>query len=432
MEAPRGHQAGLLALAVFATACRAEVAFSSAQAKPPAAHAAIESTADPLPIRDVRVLLARSQHQVRLRCPGGCRITSEVGDTLAYSAAREWALIGPGAGGQVVIFLTAGRFESAEPIVFEPSDGETIEIATKSREEERWSSPVEFPGTARLLADGGGGIHAVNLVDVERYVASVVAHEAWPTFHAEALLAQAIVARTFVLDQMMRRDGDEWDVVATQAAQVYRGRRDDGIGQSARLATRSTRGLVCAWRDDDGLHIFPTYYSAVCGGVSQPGSIFGSESDIPPLAGGVRCDYCKIAPKGTYRWGPVRMGESELRERLLQRYPDYEALGTIEELVVTEQTSDGRPVRVQFIGEGGERRELTAEQFRQAVGPTTMLSTACDIRLADGELVVENGRGFGHGLGLCQWGMEGQARANKRASEILKFYYPGVEIVRVY
>jgi stage II sporulation protein D len=59
-------------------------------------------------------------------------------------------------------------------------------------------------------------------------------------------------------------------------------------------------------------------------------------------------------------------------------------------------------------------------------------STDCDIRLTDTEVIFENGRGWGHGLGLCQWGMEGLARQGRTAADILRVYFPGAKITRVY
>ena len=61
-----------------------------------------------------------------------------------------------------------------------------------------------------------------------------------------------------------------------------------------------------------------------------------------------------------------------------------------------------------------------------------MRSTHCDIRIGEDEVVFENGRGFGHGLGLCQWGGEGQAREGRSAAEIIRFYYPGAKLSRAY
>jgi len=166
--------------------------------------------------------------------------------------------------------------------------------------------------------------------------------------------------------------------------------------------------------------------------MSQSAAIFGPQGAIEPLAGNVACDYCKIGPQDTYRWGPTRIGKRELLVRLAARYAEFDSWRDILEIVPIEKTSDGRAVQIRLVGEGSAVSELMAERFRLAVGSTIMRSTACDIRVAGQDVVFENGRGFGHGLGLCQWGAEGQVREGKRAAEVLRFYYPGSKLTRAY
>jgi stage II sporulation protein D len=87
---------------------------------------------------------------------------------------------------------------------------------------------------------------------------------------------------------------------------------------------------------------------------------------------------------------------------------------------------------LRITGSSGQEHDILAERFRLAIGSRIVRSTDCDIRVLKDEVVFENGRGFGHGLGLCQWGAQGQALEGKRAGEILRFYYPGSRLTRVY
>jgi stage II sporulation protein D len=119
-------------------------------------------------------------------------------------------------------------------------------------------------------------------------------------------------------------------------------------------------------------------------------------------------------------------------QRLVARYPDFAALVAIQDIEISQRESGGRPTRFRLIGATGEFRELSAENFRLALGSRTMPSTACDITMTPTELHIENGCGSGHGLGLCQWGMEGQAREGHSPADILRFYYPGSRLTRVY
>ena len=282
------------------------------------------------------------------------------------------------------------------------------------------------------LRAGHGDLGVTNQVDIEQYVACVVANEVWPTFQTEAYRAQAVVARTYVLYQMMRRSSSSYDVSAAQGSQVYRGLREDVVGDRAEEAALFTRGLALTYPRDGVDKIFCSYYSAACGGISQAANIFGAEGAISPLAGGVRCDYCAIAPGDTYRWGPVTMKLTEVRDKIVRRYPDLRALGGFRAIEVADRGATGRPLNLRLHGAGGKSEDILAERFRLAVGPSTLKSTDFQIECTDRQVIFKNGRGFGHGLGLCQWGMEGQARQGRRAGEILRFYFPGAKLTRVY
>ena len=75
---------------------------------------------------------------------------------------------------------------------------------------------------------------------------------------------------------------------------------------------------------------------------------------------------------------------------------------------------------------------MLAERFRLAIGADDLRSTFFSVRNGSRAITFEDGRGFGHGLGACQWGMEGQARNGKRAGEMLRYYYPGAAVTRAY
>lgn len=378
-------------------------------------------------VREVRVLIAMKVERVRLRSPGAISIYNDDGMALGTHDDDDWEVVSrDGSGG---IRFGASRWRVAS-IDVQPDPIDTVEVSVYRDGE--WSVGNRYPGTLRIIVRDDGGLDVVNAVEVEGYVACVVANEVWPTFETEAYRAQAIAARTFVLHEMLRRNRAKYDVTATQRSQVYRGIRTDEPGRRAREAARYTRGIVLTYRRQGQDRLFCTYYSAACGGMSQSAAIFGRENDIQPLSGGVRCDYCKIAPGETYRWGPVHLTKQEVKSRLLAKYPKLRSLGEIQEVTVIERTPSGRPVRLRITGSGGESHDMLAERFRLAIGGSEIKSTDFTIRVTRREVIFENGRGFGHGLGLCQWGMQGQALQGKRADEILQYYYPGSKLTRVY
>ncbi len=388
-----------------------------------------ESTVEPPPpVRDVRVLLVPSTRMVRVRAEGPIVIEPVEGEGAAtVFSSSEWVKIRPGAGGGLSI-ADGSDLGPAVAIATESPAG----IALTTPDSPAKAAKRRYPGRLLVSITEGKRLRVVNAVGVERYVAGVVAAEVWPTFHVEAYRAQAIASRTFVLYQMERRRNASFDVRATQGSQVYTGLRSDRAGRQALAATEYTRGIVCTWRDSGRDRLFSTYYSAACGGESQSARIFGENDDVPPLAGGVKCDYCRIAPGKTYRWGPVRLNCGEVLRRIVARYPECSSLGAITDIRTIERTPGGRAIRLRIEGSSGEHHELLAEHFRLAVGASTIRSTDCDIKVSGRDVIFANGRGFGHGLGMCQWGMQGQALEGKRAADILRYYYPGSKLTRAY
>jgi len=390
-------------------------------------QAELRSPPDPAQkIRNVRILLGAVVNRLRLRADGPVTFsngrTLRPADGLAEDGVIAWRDRGKLRIGDDLV--------ATQRVVLRPSEGDAIRLSLER--DGQWSAELAYPGVIHVDAGDAGGIEVINELDLERYVGCVVANEVWPTFDVEAFRAQSIVARSFVLYHMSRRPDAPFDVAATQGSQVYRGLRADAIGLRAVEAAEYTRGIVCTWRDRDEDRLFCTYYSAACGGMSQSAALLGPEGDVPPLRGGVKCDYCKIAPGETYRWGPVRLAADEVLSRLIERYPDLASLGGIANINPVERTPYGRMVSLRITGANGATHDMLAERFRLAVGPSVIRSTDCRIRVKDGEVILENGKGYGHGLGLCQWGAQGLAQSGKHASEIVRFYYPGANLTRAY
>jgi len=381
-----------------------------------------------LSVRPIRVLLASRVLGVQVRGNESWRICGSEGAVLEIVPANEWRMF---VSASAAADLPAdSAIVLADDVHLIPSSQGTLELAFLRGG--AWDDPLEYPGETHLQPANVEGLSVINHVDMERYVACVTALESWPTFVTEALRGQAIVARSFALNQMIRRGGQSWDVGSSQGSQVYRGVQRTEIGRRAAAATRYTAGLVCAWNDGAGERIIPTYYSAACGGVTQNAAIFGPADDIAPLSGRVECDYCRIAPGESYRWGPVNLPLGTVWQRLAARFPIMHQVWPLTDVKVIERAATGHVTRLRVTSASGVTHELPGENFRLAVGGGTIKSVQFDVRVAEGQVIFENGRGYGHGLGLCQWGMQGQALVGKSASDILRHYYPGAHIVRAY
>lgn len=294
--------------------------------------------------------------------------------------------------------------------------------------------PRRYRGRLRFIRRSPATVAIINIVDMEDYLLGVVPAEMPADFEPAALRAQAIAARTFAWYQkrFYGPKRDDWDVLDNEGSQVYVGLQGESRSPAGVQAVRDTCGIVCACDTPEGPRIFPAYYSSTCGGVSRPGPRRKGEPEFPVLAGDVVCDFC--APSPAYRWPAVRISRKQITERLRERYPRIAAIGPIAGLEITARTPMGRPLQAEVYDASGRRELLDIEDFRLAVDPTgRTLKSAYFTPVVQGDAIVfTDGRGYGHGWGLCQYGANSLAQAGKTATEILKFYYPGSCIVRAY
>ncbi len=379
-------------------------------------------------LRDVRVLLATTRNDVRIKMSSPFTIRRVNGPAVVRMDQCDWTNIHAESDGSIMFGdtnLGPGKFEIV------PADTGLTTFARRSKG--KWSPTRHYPGALRLSLDGKGRLQVVNFVDIESYVACVVPGEVFPDFHIEAFRAQTIAARTYALFQMCHSAARPYDVTATEASQVYQGVTRSGAADRARDATAFTRGIVATWSAPDGEQIFCTYYSSCCGGRSQrAANSMVDAPDIPPLAGGVKCDDASVAPTRILRWGPVKISKSELTSKVVQRSRSLNKLGRIERLEIAERNPWGRLSRIRLVGRNGQSGEMTAEAFRLALGSRNIRSTQFRIETRRESFVFAGGRGFGHGVGLCQWGMESMAQKGHRAGAILKHYYPEMHLTRAY
>ncbi len=295
----------------------------------------------------------------------------------------------------------------------------------------------EYRGTLKVVIDSGAeSFDVINYIPLEAYLAGVVGAEMPNYWEPEALKAQTIAARTYCLYIKKRFGGGRaWDLTRTQAHQVY-----GGVGaESAQIwqAVNQTQGRVLVCKQPDGTEgIFPTYYSSTCGGHTENSkNVFGDSFE--PLAG-VRCSYCKeVAKPRFYFWPLAQFEAAEVTEKLRQRYPNLKELGQITDITVAEHSDYGgfrRLTKVKLSGSTGRSDFLRAEDLRLTVDPTgrRLRSTMCEITKSGDKWLFSLGRGYGHGVGMCQCGAQAMAREGKKAEEILLHYYPNSRISRVY
>ena len=290
-----------------------------------------------------------------------------------------------------------------------------------------------YPGALRLVRDADGLGSIVNLVGIETYLVGVVAAELHRGFHAETFRAQAIASRTYAWLQMQTKGlSRDYDVTASESHQVYSDLDRSAAVPQAALAVRDTRGMIRLWDTPDGERLCSTYFSSTCGGETltiDPNDRQAAALALPPTR---PCTYCRRSPH--YRWGPVTLTKSFITQQLRHRYEKFGEIGPIDRIDLAEGTERGRLVRLVLCDAAERCIPLEAENFRLAVDPTgrTLRSTFVTLIDDGASITFANGRGFGHGIGMCQYGADTLARDGRTADDILDYYYPTSRSVRIY
>lgn len=276
-----------------------------------------------------------------------------------------------------------------------------------------------FRGTLNVIWTAPGWLIVVDELPIEEYLIGLLGSELFPNWPSETMKAQSVAARTYAMTRIngARRatHPKEFDIVSSVLAQVYHGAHRE----NPRLANAvsATRGEVLKRNG----RIFPAYYHSCCGGRTEHASNVWPGSAGPPT---VSDKYCANSPRRSWQ---LKMGIIEL-SNILSRG------GLIEGKITTIATTpleDSPRVDMLIIEDSAGLKMIKATRVRKAIGYERLRSTWFDINLKRGTVTFD-GHGFGHGVGMCQWGAKGMADAGKNYREILKHYYPDAKIVKTY
>jgi stage II sporulation protein D len=267
-------------------------------------------------------------------------------------------------------------------------------------------------GSLEVLLDEEGGLLVVNELPVEEYLAAVLGSEMPPGFPPEALKAQAVAARTYAVRKKFEGEGRPFHLGATVLSQVYGGvHRED---PRTRAAVEATAGEVLVFDHEP----IEAYFFSSCGGRTADGEE-ALGRPLPYLTS-VACPERASVPGA--RWN-LELSAAELGRRL--------GTGPVERLGVESRTGTGRVRAVRVKARGGQERTLTGAELRQRVGYTALGSLAFEVT-GKGRGFRFEGRGTGHGAGLCQWGARAAAEDGWDYRRILSHYYRGAAIRQMY
>lgn len=288
-----------------------------------------------------------------------------------------------------------------------------------------------------------GKLSIGNLLDIDNYVAGVVPNEIGNLAPEEALKAQAVAARTHAVSMLLfnRHSNDGYDLCNGTHCQVYKGNylRNEKIDK----AVLDTKGVVMLY---DGKIVDAVYHSN-CGGKTESNQGAWNGKAIPYLQG-VSCnqdlDSLDLSIEdNAVNWINTKVDTKDMAswEKRSEQWEQSISLSNIEKntgvsnlhtLQVLKRGFSGRILKLRLIGSN----EATIDgeyKIRQAFGglPSSYFyvingkhSSKSNYALSD--KVVLKGRGYGHGVGLCQVGALQKARDGWAWNDLLEFYYPGI------
>lgn len=386
--------------------------------------------------RDVRVALTTAAPQPGVTATGAWRLFDDrEGVLLRGRPGEAWMLERDGGVLRAVRtdgFATAWR---PAPLVLRVDRAEDYVLFNGRR----------YRGVLRFYpSDNGAGVLVVNVLEVEQYLRGVVPLEIGGRTASEqaAVEAQAVAARSYTFVRLAAAGGSaarhvNYDLVAGTSDQVYGGL--DAERPFSDAAVASTSGLVLKY----GGRTVDAPYSAACGGETATADEVWRTGGQPYLRRvsdripGTQRYYCDPAPR--FAW--TRTLESgELDAAVRQYLRNYTSVpsggpGHVERVTVEQRTATGR-VGLLSIDTDAGRFTLRGNDIRYVLrtpGGEILNSTYFSVEPevgAGGALrrLIIRGNGWGHGIGMCQWGAIGRARAGQDFRTILRTYYPGTEL----
>jgi stage II sporulation protein D len=292
-----------------------------------------------------------------------------------------------------------------------------------------------YRGSLHVIGDANGDISAVNVLSVEDYLRGVLPYELGNVDREalEALKAQAIVARTYAYKRMIRGGNPDFHLYSDVQDQVYKGVRGEYLLSDR--AVWETRGMAVTHADTLAL----CYYFSTCGGqTASKDEVWGGDA-LPYLVSRPDVDetgdpYCMASRYSTWtqEWGSAQFAGILRRNLRSAGATDFPSFSTLKGIDVTERASCGRVRLIRFQTDRGPilvKGDKVRWAMRPAATESKILPSAFFEVTLEGGKVKAEGKGFGHGVGLCQVGAIARARAKQNYREIIEAYYQGVKIV---
>ena len=350
--------------------------------------------------RDIRVLILDDVPSVAVSVEGRYRIADSAHKTTLYAASNLMAKF-TGSSGAIIF---SGKNFTPRRISIIPETGRTVSVNSK-----------HYKGSLQVIRKNSGRLAVVNCLDLEDYVKGIAVRETSHYWPMEALKAQAVVFRTFALYRRNESGTRDFDVTADVFSQGYGGQAAERYRISD--AVDQTRGEVLFY---DG-KILPAFYHSTCAGHTEDASKLW-DINIRPLKG-VACGFCKESPH--FHWKAV-IPKDMIRQAWNKKQPGMKEVRGVS---VRARNASGRAATL-LIKTEDQSLVIAAKDFRHLIGQDVLRSTDFKVSARGNDLVFE-GKGWGHGAGLCQWGAYFKAKKGSDYTEILSYYYPSSSLHKI-
>lgn len=349
--------------------------------------------------RVVRIGLRISAEKASVSCAGPIDVKGLVtGNTAQWPAGKHMLTV---KGGELSV--------GGEKL------GKKIRLSSALEEEFIQSNQKKFRGTLIVRVSGDKKVTIINELTVDDYLKGVLPREVVPTWPMESLKTQAVASRSYMLSHLGRHNKDGFDLCADVHCQVYGG-VDREHPQTSR-AVEATRGEILTY---EGKPIGAFFHSNCGGQTEKILAVWGSPNRtyLPSR----KCHYGKGDPR--YIWY-LEMSHADILRKLKK---GTSVRGSkLKSLRVKKKSISGRAETVTVQTDKGSYN-LSGNTFRIALHPEKVRSTLWT-RLARTDKGYRlEGRGWGHGVGMCQWGAKGQAEQRRTYQTILQFYYPNTTL----
>jgi len=266
---------------------------------------------------------------------------------------------------------------------------------------------ARYPGDIEIWK-GNAGLYLINELPLEAYIKSVVGAEVGADWDMEALKTQAVISRTYALYQKAQNNNQNFDLTSSVLHQVYK-----GLNENARIsyAVMNTEGEVLTYNGK----IIEAFYHSTSGGLTEaPEEVFNKSLPyLKPVSGS-----CETSPYWVWeRRIPVEEIEKALN------------ISGLREIKIASYTSTKRVKTIDIVLAGGTL-SIKATDLRKTIGWNRLPSTNFTVS-RNNNVMVFDGKGYGHGVGLCQWSALEMAKSGSGYKDILSHFYPGT-ILQMY